>query len=175
MSSVEQDRPGLVVWLTGLPSSGKSTLAMRLKTRLCGAGKTAIVLDGDDVRAALRPTPGYDDASRDQFYETLAELAALLARQGFCVVVPATAHRRAYRTRARNIAPAFLEIWVDTPLAECARRDDKGLYARSRSQGTTTLPGADLVYEPPLEGADSLRVEPDDPIEPLLSRILDRI
>jgi adenylylsulfate kinase len=131
---------GLVVWLTGLPSSGKSTVARRTAALLRPELPVA-VLDGDEVRAALRPQPGYDDAGRDAFYETLA-------RQGLVVLVPATAHRRAFRDRARDLAPDFLEVLVDTPLEECRRRDAKGLYARA-AEGTTALPGIGVAFEPP--------------------------
>ena len=98
-------RRGVVVWVTGLPSSGKSTLA---------------------------------------------RLAALLARQGLVILVPASSHRRAYRQAARRLAPRFLEVFVDVPLEECARRDAKGLYALARAGRAPNLPGAGAAYEPPL-------------------------
>ncbi len=140
---------GLVVWLTGLPSSGKSTLAARVGEKLHAAGLQTLILDGDEVRAALRPEPGYDEAGRDAFYETLARLAALAAEQGLIVIVPATAHRSAFRARARALARSFVEVFVDTPLDECRRRDGKGLYKRADSAAAGTLPGAQLPYEPP--------------------------
>ncbi len=99
---------GAVVWLTGLPRSGKSTLAARVRDRLAGAGRATLILDGDEVRAALVPRPGYDATAREQFYETLARLASLLAHQGATVLVAATAHRRDFRERARRLAPRFV-------------------------------------------------------------------
>jgi adenylylsulfate kinase len=137
---------GAVVWFTGLPSSGKSTLARRVAAAL-GAG--CAVLDGDEVRAELLPSLGHAAADRERFYELLARLAALLARQGLVVLVAATAHRRAYRERARALAPRLVEVHVATPAAECARRDAKGLYARAREGGAPDLPGAGVEYEPP--------------------------
>lgn len=139
---------GAVVWVTGLPSSGKSTLAASLAARLRDAGREPLVLDGDDVRAALVPRPGYDDAGRDAFYATLAGLAGLAARQGLVAIVAATAHRRAWRDRARAGAPRFVEVHVATPVEECRRRDAKGLYARA--EAAAALPGAGLAYEPPV-------------------------
>lgn len=159
---------GLVVWLTGLPSSGKSTLAREVHGR---AGPGALLLDGDDVRAALRPPPGHDEAGRDAFYETLARLAALAASQGLTVLVPATAHREAFRARARTLAPRFMEVFVDTPVAECERRDAKGLYARARRGEIADFPGVQLVFEPPADA--EVRVGPDD--RDAASRVLARI
>jgi adenylylsulfate kinase len=140
---------GAVVWITGQPSSGKSTLAGRLRSRLLEAGRASCTLDGDEVRGALVPAPGYGPGERDAFYATLAHLAALLAGQGLAVVVPATAHQAAYRAEARRLAPAFIEVHVDVDAAECGRRDAKGLYAAVRAGSAAALPGADLVYEPP--------------------------
>lgn len=145
---------GLVVWFTGPPSSGKSTLAAKVTGALHGA--RVVTLDGDEVRAALRPVPGYSEAERDAFYETLARLAAVLARQGCVVLVPATAHLRRFRERARALAPAFVEVYVATPPEECRRRDTKGLYARAEAN----LPGASVAYEVP-EHPD-LVISPDD-------------
>lgn len=142
--------PAAIVWLTGLPSSGKSTLAARLADRLRALGRGVCVLDGDQVRGALVPSPGYTPEARDAFYATLARLAALLAAQGLLVLVPATANRRAHRADARALAPAaFVEVHVAVDLAECARRDAKGLYAAARAGGAAHLPGAGVTYEPP--------------------------
>jgi adenylylsulfate kinase len=137
---------GVVAWFTGLPSSGKSTLAAEVAGELRLRGILAVVLDSDELRAAIIPRLGYDDASRDSLYGTLANLAAMLARQGHIVLVPATAHRRVYRDQARALAPAFLEVFVDTPVVECIRRDTKGLYAA----GTEQAPGVGVDYEPPV-------------------------
>lgn len=140
---------GTVIWITGLPASGKSTLAARLRERLEALGRMAVVLDGDAVREALVPRPGYSAEERDAFYQTLASLAGLLARQGLSVLVAATAPRRAHRAAARALAPRFVEVFVDVPAEECARRDPKGLWARARAGEAPTLPGAGAPYEPP--------------------------
>jgi len=140
---------GVVVWITGLPSSGKSTIAALLDRRLRETGRPACLLDGDEVRAALVPAPGYTPEARDAFYATLARLAALLASQGLVVLVPATAHRAAYREEARRLAPAFVEVHVAVDADECRRRDAKGLYAAARAGEAAGLPGADVAYEPP--------------------------
>ena len=105
-----------------------------------------MILDSDEVRRAISPPPGYDRESRDDFYTTLGRLAVLVARQGFVVLVPATAHRRAYRDAAREMAPAFVEVHVATALADCVNRDPAGLYA---SSAHAALPGVGVEYEAP--------------------------
>jgi adenylylsulfate kinase len=140
---------GVVVWFTGAPSSGKSTLARALAERLKSLHARVVVLDGDDVRAALRPPLGYDAASREAFYETLSGLAALLARQQMIVLVAATAHRAVYRERARQLAPRFIEVWIDASESERRQRDSKGLYRSQAAGSLHDLPGSDLVYEAP--------------------------
>jgi len=138
----------IVVWFTGLPSSGKTTLARAVQSRLRERGRPCLLLDSDEVRAALVPSPGYDDAARDAFYHTLANLAALCARQGTPVLVAATAHLRRFRERARAVAPELVEVHVATPIDECRRRDPKGLWA-ARLPG---FPGPE-IYEPPADPA----------------------
>jgi len=139
-----------VVWFTGLPASGKSTLAHRVRALLGRRGERAVLLDGDEVRAALVPPPGYSDAGRKRFYGTLANLAALLAAQGFHVLVPATAGRAAHRQLARRHAARFIEVYVSTPLDECRRRDPRGLYRAFRARRAPALPGLGAPYEPPV-------------------------
>jgi adenylylsulfate kinase len=151
---------GAVVWVTGLPASGKSTLARRLRDRLRGAGVGAAVLDGDEVRAALVPSPGFGEGDRAAFYETLGNLALCLAAGGLVAIVAATAHRRAFRDRvrarlssgakAREDAARFVEVFLDVPAETCAARDPKGLWARAREGAAPDLPGAAVAYEPPL-------------------------
>ena len=157
---------GVVVWFTGLPSSGKSTLAASVAGELRRRAIPAVSLDSDDLRAML-PSLGYDDASRNLFYALLARLAAHIARQGHVVLVPATANRQAYRDVARALAPAFLEIFLDTPLEEVRRRDTKGLYAAH----VAAAPGAGTAYEPPI--APAFRIRPNE--ADAAARIADRI
>ena len=142
---------GVVVWLTGLPSSGKSTLAAAVRSVLRANGVASCVLDSDAVRDAISPKVGYSEPERDFFYATLARLATLLTKQGFAVLVPATAHRREYRDRARLWAPHFIEVYVRTPTDECERRDTKGLYKRARSGELVDFPGVNAPFEEPAE------------------------
>jgi adenylylsulfate kinase len=140
---------GVVVWFTGRPSSGKSTLAEHVRARLDRATTPSCLLDGDALRRALTPRPGYDPKSRDEFYATLAKVAALLANQDLVVLVAATAHLRAFRERARKIAPAFVEVFVNAKVEEVEARDTRGLYRAVREGRIGGVPGADLGYEAP--------------------------
>jgi len=143
-----REATGIVLWFTGLPASGKSTLAIRVRD-LLAVRRSCVVLDGDAVREALGATT-YSDSDRDGFYRSLGNLAALIARQGHVVLVAATAPLRVQRDHARAAAPGFVEIWVRTPLSACEARDPKGLYARARRGDAPTLPGIGAPYEPPL-------------------------
>jgi adenylylsulfate kinase len=136
---------GHVVWFTGLPSSGKTTLARMLQDRLEGR---PVLLDSDELRVVL-DAGAYERTHRDAFYSRLGRLAALLAAQGHVVLVAATASRRAYRDAARALSPHFVEVWVKTPLAECERRDVKGLYARARAGDAPHVPGIGEPFEEP--------------------------
>jgi adenylylsulfate kinase len=137
------------VFVTGLPSSGKSTLGAALATKLRARGVAVALLDGDEIRGVLVPRPGYDDQARHDFYASLAGIAGVLAAQGLVVVIAATANRSAYREMARARAPRFIEVLVDVDANECARRDAKGLYAAERTGAVQGLPGADASYERP--------------------------
>jgi adenylylsulfate kinase len=138
-----------IVWFTGLPASGKSVLAALVRDRLNEARVPAIVLDSDAIRDALG-AHAYAPSQRDAFYRTLANLAALVARQDVTALVAATAPRRMHRDFARATGCRVIEVFVDTSLAECEARDPKGLYAEARRATVTTLPGIGVPYEPPV-------------------------
>jgi len=132
----------MIVWITGLPQSGKSTLASRLADAV---EVPRCVLDSDDLRTNLYPKLGYDEADRDAFYAGLGNLALLLAKQGLLVIVAATASRRAYRDSVRRCADQFIEVFVDADTETCRTRDQKGLYDGDKK----SLPGLGTTYERP--------------------------
>ena len=142
---------GAVVWFTGRPASGKTTLARSVRERLVARGDPCCLLDGDEVRAALVPPPGYSAEERENFYSTLSGLGAMLAEQGLTVLIAATAHRRAFRVAARARAPRYLEVYVAATRKECEARDVKQLYADVAAGRMTGLPGADVAFETPDE------------------------
>lgn len=137
--------------ITGRPSSGKSTFAKALRERLSSG--PCCVLDGDDVRQALAPRPGYGDVERENFYRTLAGLAGLMARQGLDVLVAATATqerlREFFRAQCKTDTVRYIEVFIATPAEEAARRDTKGLYKQQAEGRIKNLPGADAPYEVP--------------------------
>jgi adenylylsulfate kinase len=141
---------GVVVWITGRPQTGKSTFAARLAAEARRRPLPVVVLDGDEIRAALVPPPGYDVTSRDAFYATLANLAAVVARQGSVVVVAATAHATGFRARARERAEGrFVEVFIDADEATARARDGKGLYQAAMLGQAPELPGGSIQYEAP--------------------------
>lgn len=144
---------GGTVWLTGLPSAGKTTIAHAVADRLRATGRRVEVLDGDAVRETLSAGLGFSRADRDANVERIGFVAELLARNGVlvlaAVISPYAAARERVRERHTGSGTAFLEVHVATPVAECAARDVKGLYARARSGGLTGLTGVDDPYQPP--------------------------
>jgi adenylylsulfate kinase len=139
---------GAIVWFTGLPASGKTTLAEHTRARLASLGRPAIVLDGDALRDVLGAR-SYGGDDRDELYRVLADLAVMIARQDAIVLVAATAPRRAHRERARRVPARFFEVWIRTSRAACEQRDPKQLYARARRGEITTLPGVGVPFEVP--------------------------
>jgi adenylylsulfate kinase len=155
--------PAFAVWLTGLPASGKSTVARALAAELAGKGIRAAVLESDAVRREIAPNAGYGEADRDAFYATLALLARVLVLHGVPVIIDATANRRAYRDRARAAIPRFLEAYVRCPLAVCEARDPKGIYQRGTAGTAQDVPGVSAPYEPPLTPEVVVDGEREDP------------
>ena len=155
--------PAFAVWITGLPASGKSTVARALAAELGGKGIRAAVLESDALRREIAPNAGYGEAGRDAFYATLAYLARVLVLHGVPVIVDATANRRAYRDRARATIPRFLEVYVRCSLAVCQARDPKGIYRRGAAGTAQNVPGVSAPYEPPLTPEVVVDGEREDP------------
>jgi adenylylsulfate kinase len=142
---------GHVVWLTGLPSAGKSTIAAAVAEHLADRGHAVQVLDGDAVRTELCADLGYGRADRDENVRRIGYVADLLARHGVTVLCPVVSPYRSARDAVRErVGDRFVEVWVSTPLDVCADRDVKGLYARQRAGTMTGLTGVDDPYEQPL-------------------------
>ncbi|WP_424211217.1 adenylyl-sulfate kinase [Streptomyces sp. BI20] len=152
---------GATVWLTGLPSAGKTTIAYALAERLRAAGRRVEVLDGDEIREFLSAGLGFDRADRHTNVQRIGFVAELLARNGVLALVPVIApyadSREAVRARhAKNDTP-YLEVHVATPVEVCSERDVKGLYAKQAAGEISGLTGVDDPYESP--EAPDLRIE----------------
>lgn len=146
---LEGAQPGFAIWLTGLPSSGKTTLAYALSRLLAERGIGVQLLDSDDLRRKLTPNPTYSGEERDWFYDMVTFLAGLLTDNGGNVVIAATAPLRVCREAARDRIARFAGVYVDCSPEECRARDPKGLWERADRGQIATLPGAGVPYEPP--------------------------
>ncbi len=160
------------VWITGLPASGKSTLAAELARQLHDFGIDAAVLESDTLRKELYSQPGYDERDREYFYGSLALIGRVLTERGIPVIFDATGNRRSYRDRARQRIPRFIEVFVDCPLDVCMRRDPKGIYLQAREGRANHVPGVQAVYEPPEKPEVVIHGDRDNP-EDAARRIID--
>ena len=144
---------GKTLWLTGLPSAGKSTIAELVAAALRDQGERVEVLDGDIVRQYLSKGLGFSKEDRDENIRRIGFVASMLARNGVKVIVAAISPYRDVRDEVRALhGPGeFLEIHVATPVDVCAERDVKGLYAKQRAGEMKGLTGVDDPYEEPLD------------------------
>jgi len=141
------------VWFTGLPGAGKTTIASALELRLLERGRSAYLLDGDNLRRGICSDLGFTRADRDRNVKRVGEIARLLADAGTVAVValvsPYEATRREVRELHRADGLPFLEVFVNTPLDVCAERDPKGMYAQANAGQLDHFTGIDDPYEPP--------------------------
>ena len=142
---------GLTVWLTGLPSAGKTTIARALEKRLLVTGHRVEVLDGDVLRTHLTRGLGFSREDREENVRRIGFVAHLLSRNGVVAVVSVISPYRAVRDELRQLHDGrFFEVHVATPVEVCSQRDVKGLYAKQRAGELTGLTGVDDPYEAPL-------------------------
>lgn len=143
--------PALVVWLTGLSASGKSTLAKAAEQYLFEDGTAVARLDGDNVRHGLCGDLGFSHEDRNENIRRVAEVAAVLYELGHVVICAFISPFAAERTLVRSLVPEdrFLEVYVKCDLAECKRRDPKGLYAKAERGEISGFTGVDAAYEEP--------------------------
>src|SRR5450432_4499941 len=154
-SAASTRRPGCTVWLTGLPSAGKSTIARALGERLIAEGHRVEVLDGDVLRENLTGDLGFSRADRDTNVRRVAFVSRLLARNGVtalvAVIAPFADARAQVRAEHEADNVAYIEVHVATPLDVCSGRDVKGLYAKQRAGEVSGLTGVDAPYEVPID------------------------
>lgn len=166
---------GATIWFTGLPASGKSTLAVAVERALVESGRVAYLLDGDNLRHGLSDDLGFSAGDRAENIRRVGHLTRLLADSGVVALASLVSPLKSDRELARALNDAaklpFLEIHVATPVAECERRDPKGLYARARAGELKGLTGIDAPYEPP-ENPDLVVDTTGADIDQLVARVI---
>ncbi len=140
---------GWAIWITGLPASGKSTLARMLREKLEAMGVHAQILESDVVRRVLTPRPTYSPEEREVFYSSLVYIGVLLTQNGVNVIFDATAHLRRWRRAARGLIERFLQVYIRCPLEVCRERDKKQIYRRAEMGEARYVPGIQEEYEEP--------------------------
>jgi bifunctional enzyme CysN/CysC len=157
-AALKGQRPA-VVWFTGLSGAGKSTIANLVEQRLVGLGRHTFLLDGDNVRHGLNRDLGFTEADRIENIRRVGEVARLMADAGLIVLTAFISPFRAEREMVRTMIPPgeFIEVFVDTPLAEAEKRDAKGLYAKARAGELKNFTGLDSPYEAP--GEPEIRID----------------
>ena len=165
---------GFVVWFTGLPAAGKTTIATGLAAELEARGLVVDPLDGDVVRTHLSQGLGYSKEDRDTNVARIAWVASRIARAGGAVLVSAISPYAEGRQRAREQVAQyvpFVEVYVATPLDECMRRDPKNLYARALAGGVTELTGISAPYEKPTAPELTLDTTSKSPAESIAETV----
>jgi adenylyl-sulfate kinase len=165
---------GATVWFTGLSGSGKSTLAAAVEERLVASGRPAYRLDGDNIRSGLNVDLDFSPEGREENVRRVAEVALLFADAGLIALAALISPYARGRSRARALHEdagiRFVEVYVATPLAVCAQRDPKGLYARASGGEISSFTGLDHPYEPPT--APDLVVGHHLPLSEAVGRVL---
>jgi adenylyl-sulfate kinase len=150
-----------LLWFTGLSGSGKSTLAEAFELELLQQSFHTYVLDGDNVRLGLNAGLGFDSAGREENLRRIAEVSKLMLEAGLIVIAAFVSPTIAQRERVKQIvgAPNFIEVYVNTPLEECERRDVKGLYKKARAGEIPNFTGISALYEAPLSPDVAIKTE----------------
>jgi bifunctional enzyme CysN/CysC len=177
-AALKHQKPA-VLWLTGFSGAGKSTIANLVEQRLHAAGHHTMLLDGDNIRHGLCRDLGFTEADRVENIRRAGEVAKLMTESGLIVICSFISPYRAEREMVRNLFSTgeFIEIFVDTPIGECIRRDPKGLYAKAQAGKIKNFTGIDAPYEAPESPEIHLRTvdqTPEQMSEYLLRTLVDR-
>ncbi|BBW99083.1 hypothetical protein MMOR_00200 [Mycolicibacterium moriokaense] len=167
---------GATIWFTGLPASGKSTIAVAVERALVEAGDVAYLLDGDNIRHGLSDDLGFSPGDRAENIRRVGHLTRLFADAGVVALASLVSPLKSDREIARALNDAaklpFIEVYVATPVEECAKRDPKGLYARARAGELKGLTGFDAPYEAP-ESPDLVLDTTGADIDGLVKQVVD--
>ncbi len=161
--SEKGEKSGLVIWITGLSDSGKTTLANLLAERLRGNGKAITLLDGDQLREVFGANSNYDREARLDLGFKYSKLCKILAMQGNTVIIATIALFREIHSWNRANFPKYFEIYLKTPIEELRRRDSKGLYRRYDSGETSNVYGLDLKIDEPPNPEYTVKFDPAQP------------
>jgi len=168
---------GFAIWITGLPASGKSTIARALAEKLRERGIRIQILESDEMRKVFTPKPTYSEEERESFYNSMAYVGKLLVQNGVNVIFDATANRKKYRESGRNLIEKFMTVYVKCPLDICMKRDPKGIYKSGLQGKAGTVPGLQSPYEEP-ENPEvvvfSDREKPEECVEMIFLKVQER-
>lgn len=165
---------GFVIWVTGLPASGKTTISRLLRDMLLRDGINVQILESDELRKILTPKPTYSLEERDWFYSVIVYLAELLSKNGVNVIIDATGNKRRYRDEARRRLKYFMEVYLKCPLEVCMKRDVKGIYKLAIEGRSSTVPGIQDPYEEPIRPEVVVRtdlIKPEDVVKIIYDEI----
>jgi adenylylsulfate kinase len=169
----------VIVWFTGLPASGKSTLARAVQRSVAGQGQPVCVLDGDTLRSGLNRDLGFTPADREENVRRVGEVAKLFLEAGGIVLVAVIAPYRNGRDWSRSLVKPgqFMEVWCKCPLAVCEQRDPKGMYRKARAGAIRDFTGVSAPYEDPLHPEliiETDRLSLEESIEKVLEYLAER-
>lgn len=170
----------IMIWFTGLSGSGKSTIAIALERELHQRNILCRILDGDNIRSGINNNLGFSAEDRKENIRRIAEISKLFVDTGIVTIAAFISPKRAMREMAAKIIGEenFIEVYVNTPIEECERRDIKGLYARARKGEIKDFTGVSSPFEAPLHPALSLNTAElslEESVKQLLDLILPRI
>jgi len=165
---------GVTVWMTGLPASGKTTIALEVERRLREMGRNVEILDGDEVRKGLSSDLGFSKEDRQRHAKRVTYVAKVLTRNGVIVLVGLISPFRAFRQNAREEIGEFIEVFVDTSLDECIERDPKGLYKLALEGKIKDLTGLQDPYESP-EDPELVIPTEDVSVEEAADMVMDQL
>ncbi|MFB8787466.1 MAG: adenylyl-sulfate kinase [Potamolinea sp.] len=171
---MKHQQPGVTIWFTGLSGAGKSTISQAVEKELRSLGLKVEALDGDVVRQNLTKGLGFSKADRDENIRRVGFVAHLLTRNQVIVLVSAISPYREIREEVRHKIGNFVEVYVNTPLEVCEKRDVKGLYKKARAGEIKNFTGLDDPYEPPLSAEVECRTDLQS-LEESVSQVLAKL